>query len=57
MKTTLVHLYRNHWAWRGRKFATNLTGKCLLTKAITEAGFSGVRVLTHRRRQLPRRVA
>jgi hypothetical protein len=57
MKTTLVHLYRNHWSWRGRKFAANLNGKMLLTRAIVEAGFTGVRVQTHRRRQLPRRAA
>lgn len=48
---TLVHLYSNRWTWRGRRFARNLDGKMLLVRAITEAGFTGIKVRDHRRRR------
>jgi hypothetical protein len=50
-KTTLVHRYKNHYSWRGKKFAANREGSGLLSSAIVEAGFTGVRINDHRKRK------
>jgi len=50
-KTTLVHRYKNHLSWRGKKYANNITGRSLLTNAIVDAGFTDVRFNDHIKRR------
>jgi len=48
---TIVHRYKNHCTWRGKRWAYNADGCGLLTSAIVEAGYDGVRIIDHRRRR------
>jgi len=50
-KQTIVHRYKNHFSWRGNRFANNKVGHGLLTNEIVDAGFSGMKIVDHRSRQ------
>jgi len=50
-KHTIVHRYKNHFSWQGKKYENNRDGIATLYSEIQEAGFPGVHINDHRKRK------